>query len=81
MHKLTHSWLKVWNCTYLSDLELPVLAWSERFPLWRVEELVAVDVVQELAFERYVHPDREEGGVMGELGVILFVTCMFSLRS
>lgn len=33
---------------------------------------MAVDVVQELAFERYVHPDRERGGrgvrIMGELG-------------
>lgn len=39
-------------------LELSLLVWSERLPLWRVEELVAVDVVQELALQRYADPAR-----------------------
>ena len=40
-------------------LELPLLIWSERFPLWRVQELVSVDVMQELALQRYIDPERE----------------------
>lgn len=40
-------------------LELSLLVWSERLPLWRVKELVAVDVMQELALQRYIDPERE----------------------
>lgn len=43
----------------MSHLELPLLTRSERFPLRRVQELVAVDVMEELAFKRHVDPDRE----------------------
>lgn len=43
----------------LQYLELALLIWSERLPLWRVEELVAVDVVQELTLQRHVDPERE----------------------
>ncbi len=42
-----------------SYLELSLLVWSERLPLWRVKELVAVDVMQELALQRYIDPERE----------------------
>lgn len=40
-------------------LKLSLLVWPERLPLWRVEELVAVDVVQELALQRHVDPKKE----------------------
>lgn len=40
-------------------LELSLFVWSERLPLWRVEELVAVDVVQELTLQTHANPERE----------------------
>lgn len=43
-------------------LELSFLIRSERLPFWGVEELVAVDVMQELAFKGYVDPEREQEG-------------------
>lgn len=48
---------------YVQHLELSFLIRSERLPFRGVEELVAVDVMQELAFKGYVDPERErEGG-------------------
>lgn len=42
-------------------LELSLFIWPERLPLWRVEELVAVDVMQELAFQRHIDPVGDRG--------------------
>lgn len=46
------------SCT-LMYLELSLLIRPERFPLRRVEELVAVDIMQELALQRYIDPKTE----------------------
>lgn len=40
-------------------LELSLLVWPERLPLRGVEELVAVDVMQELTLQRHIDPNAE----------------------
>lgn len=45
-----------------SYLKLPFLVWSEGLPLRGIDKLVAVDVMQELAFKRYIDPGVGGGG-------------------